>query len=78
MNLLGLLSSSNLASTNGPNRLVSNNNLRPVLDLLLDSLQLGCDHIDSLVALPLFEALTTAEDNANAAIQSSLRLRGNE
>lgn len=78
MDFLGLLGAGDLSSTNSPDRLVGNDDLGPILNLLLDSSQLRCNDVDSLVALALFQALAAAEDNANTTIESSLGLGGNE
>lgn len=75
MDLLGLLSGGNLAGTNGPDGLVGDDNLRPVCHLFLDSLQLACDDLNGLVGLSLLKRFTTAEDNTDSAVQSSLGFR---
>lgn len=55
MNLLGLLGGSNLAGTDGPDRLVGNDNLSPLLfgELLGGSIELTGDNVDGLVGLAL-------------------------
>lgn len=78
MDLLGLLGASHLSGTNSPDRLVGNDDLGPILDLLLNSSKLRCDDVDSPIALALFQALAAAEDNANTSIESSLGLGSNE
>lgn len=61
-----------------PNRLVSNNNLAPVLDLIRNRLQLRRDNLNRLVRLPLLEALATAQNHADAAVDRGLGLGRNE
>lgn len=63
---------------NSPNGLISNNNLAPVLDLIRNSLELRSDNLNRLVRLPLLEALTTAQNHAESAVQRSLGLGGNK
>lgn len=74
MNFLCLLGGRDLSGTNGPNWLVCNDNLAPVRDLLCNSTNLACNHIDGLVGLSLLEALTTAEDNTDTAVEGGLGL----
>lgn len=78
VDFLCLLSRSNFSSANSPNWLVSNNYLRPVGDLILDSLQLRSNDINGLVALSLFQCLAAAENNADSAVESGLGLGCNE
>lgn len=96
MDLLCLLSGSDLAGANGPmqwlvdgesfgrpgpcspDRLVGDDDLRPVLDLVCDSLELGCNDLDGLACLALLQALTAAQNNAETAINGSLGLACNE
>lgn len=55
MDLLGLLGGSDLAGTNSPDGLISNNDLSPLLlgQLLGGSVQLTGDDLDGLVGLAL-------------------------
>ena len=78
MNFLRLFSASHLSSTNSPDRFIGNDNLGPIRNFILDGLQLRCNNIDGLIALPLFQALAAAEYNADAPIESSLGLGSNE
>ena len=65
-------------SSNLPDGLVGNDNLAPVLDLVCNSLKLLGDNVDSGASLPLLEALTAAQNNADATVERSLGLAGNE
>lgn len=55
MDLLGLLGGSDLAGTDGPDGLVSDDNLSPLLlaELLGGSVELASDDVDGLVGLAL-------------------------
>lgn len=72
MDFLCLLGGSDLPSTNSPNWFVRNDDLRPVRDLVLDSLQLRSDDLDRLVVLSLLQGFTAAEDNAESSIEGGL------
>lgn len=61
-----------------PDGLVGDDNLAPVLDLVRNSLELLGDDVDGGAGLPLLEALATAQDDANAAVERGLGLAGNE
>lgn len=61
-----------------PDRLVGNDNLRPVLDGVRHSLQLLGHDSNSAAGLPLLQALTTAENNAQSAISRGLCLASDE
>jgi hypothetical protein len=80
MDSLSLLSRSNLSGTNGPDWLISNNDLGPLLlaQNLLNSRKLGRDNRLSLTGLALGKGLAAAEDNPDAAIDGSLGLGGDE
>lgn len=78
MDVLGLLGGGDLAGANGPDGLVGDDDLAPVLDLVRDSLELLGDNVDGGAGLPLLEALTAAQDDANAAVERSLGLAGDE
>ena len=78
MYFLCLLGAGHLPGSDGPDGFVGNDNLGPVLDLFLDSPQLRSDDFDGFVALSLFQRLSTAENDADSTIESSLGLRGNE
>lgn len=77
VNLLSLLGGGDLASANGPDGFVGNDNLGPVVDLGLEGLELLADNLNGLAGLALLEALTTAPDDVNAVLGSVLGLGGN-
>lgn len=73
------LRSGNLSGTNGPDRLVSNDNLGPVLaDGVENGLELAGDNLDGVVVLALLEAFAAAKDDAEAGIERSLGLGRNK
>lgn len=78
VDLLGLLSAGDLAGADGPDGLVGNDDLAPVLDLLGDSAELVGNDVDSLVGLSLLEGLANAENNTESVVESGLGLGGNE
>lgn len=78
MDLLGLLSAGDLAGADGPDRLVGNDDLAPVLDLLGDGAELVGDDVDGLVGLSLLEGLTNAENNTESVVEGGLGLGGDE
>ena len=78
MNLLGLLSAGDLAGTDGPDGLVGNDDLAPVLDLLGDGAELVGDNVDGLVGLSLLKSLANAQNNAEAVVKGGLGLGSNE
>lgn len=78
MHLLRLLSRGNLAGANGPDRLVRNDNLAPVLDVALQALELLGDNLDSLSGLALLKGLTTAPDDGDAVLGGVLGLLGDD
>lgn len=78
VNLLGLLSAGDLAGADGPDGLVGNDDLAPVLDLLGDGAELVGDDFDGLVGLSLLEGLTNAENNTEAVVEGGLGLGGDE
>lgn len=61
-----------------PDGLVGNDDLAPVLDLVGNSLKLLGDNVHGGAGLPLLEALTAAQDDAEATVDRSLGLAGNE
>ena len=63
---------------NSPDGLVGNDDLAPVLDLVRNSLELLSDDVDCGAGLPLLEALAAAKNDADAAVERSLRLAGDE
>lgn len=78
VDLLRLLRRCDFAGANGPHRLVCDDDLGPVLGLLLDRGQLVCHHFDCLLCLPLVERLAAAEDDIQASAEGGGRLAGNE
>lgn len=63
---------------NLPDRLISNNDLGPVLDLVGNSLKLLRYNLDGLSGLTLLQALTAAQNNTEPTINGSLGLAGDE
>ena len=78
MNLLCLLGASNLSGTNSPDRLVGNDDLGPVRNLISNGLQLGSDNVDGLVGFSLFQALSNAQNDTDISGKGGLRLGCNE
>lgn len=78
MDLLGLLSGGDLASADGPDGLVGNDDLAPVGNLGLEGLELLLDDLDGLASLTLLEALTTAPDDAQTVLSGVLGLGGDD
>lgn len=78
VNLLGLLSAGDLAGADGPDGLVGNDDLAPVLDLLGDGTELVGNDVDGLVGLSLLKGLANAENNAESVVERSLSLGGDE
>lgn len=76
VNLLCLLGSGNLASADGPDGLVGNDNLGPVTgaNLGLEGVQLLGDDRDGRAGLTLLERLAAAPDDADAVVGSVLGL----
>lgn len=78
MDLLGLLSGSNLASANGPDGLVGDDNVGPVRDLRLERLDLGRDELNGLASLTGLEGLAAAPDDLEAVLGGVLGLGGDD
>lgn len=78
MNLLRLLGGGDLAGANGPDGLVGDDDLAPVLDLLADGSELVDDNLHGLASVALLEGLTAAQDDVDAAVKGSLGLVGDE
>mmetsp|Transcript_22539 Transcript_22539/g.45270 ORF Transcript_22539/g.45270 Transcript_22539/m.45270 type:complete len:234 (-) Transcript_22539:152-853(-) len=76
MHLLGLLRGSDLAGANGPDRLVGNDDLRPVLDGLGNSLHLTFANLNGLASLSFFKELTDAKNYSESVVQSIFGLDG--
>lgn len=76
MDLLGLLSGSNLASADSPDGLVGNDNVGPVGDLGLEGLELLRDEVDGLASLTGLEGLAAAPDDLEAVLSGVLGLGG--
>jgi hypothetical protein len=78
VDLLGLLSGSNLASANGPDGLVGDDNVGPVGDLRLEGLDLSRDELNGLASLTGLEGLAAAPDDLEAVLGSVLGLGGDD
>jgi hypothetical protein len=78
VDLLGLLSGSNLAGTNGPDGLVGDDNVGPVGDLRLEGLDLSRDELNSLASLTGLEGLAAAPDDLEAVLGGVLGLGGDD
>lgn len=78
VHLLSLLGGGNLASSNSPDGLVSDDDLGPVADLGFECLKLLGHDIDRLASLTLLEALATAPDDAEAILSGILGLGGDD
>ena len=76
MHVLGLLGGGDLAGANGPDGLISDDDLAPVRDLGLERLKLLGDDVDGLAGLALLQALAAAPDDANVVLGSELGLGG--
>lgn len=76
MDLLGLLSGSNLASADSPDGLVGNDNVGPVGDLGLEGLELLRDEVDGLASLTSLEGLAAAPDDLETVLSGVLGLGG--
>mmetsp|Transcript_6989 Transcript_6989/g.13748 ORF Transcript_6989/g.13748 Transcript_6989/m.13748 type:complete len:229 (+) Transcript_6989:433-1119(+) len=66
MDFLSLSGSGHDTSSNSPNRLISNDDLRPVLDFLEKGLHLGGKDLEHLTTVPLLKSLANAGNNAKA------------
>jgi hypothetical protein len=78
VNVLGIIRGGSKTSTNSPNRLISNDNVGPVLDLLNDGINLSVDNVNGLVSVTLLKGLANAENNAKTVIKSKLGLVSNK
>jgi hypothetical protein len=78
VNLLRLLSGGDFAGADGPDGLVGDDDLAPVLNLLADGGELVDDDLHGLAGVALLEGLTAAEDDIDAAVDGSLGLVGDE
>lgn len=78
MDLLGLLSGGNLASANGPDGLVGDDDVGPVGDVRLERLDLGGDELNGLVGLAGLEGLAAAPDDLDAVLSGVLGLGGDD
>jgi hypothetical protein len=63
---------------NIPDRFIRNDDLAPVLDLVCNSLELAGHNLDRLARFTLLEALTAAQNHADAAVKRCLGLGRNE
>ena len=71
MSILGNLWRGSLAGSNCPDWLIGNDDLSPVSDALLGSIELSFEHIVGLVSLTLFKRLSNAKDCVEAYLLSS-------
>jgi hypothetical protein len=78
VNLLRLLGGGDLAGADGPDGLVGDDDLAPVLDLLADGSKLTDDDLHGLASVALLESLTAAEDDVDAAVNGGFGLVGDE
>ena len=80
MDLLRLRGRGHLARANGPDRLVGNNDIGPLLgaDRLRYGTELFSDDGDGVALLALLERLATAQDDADVLVEGVLCLRGDE
>lgn len=78
VDLLSLLDGGNLASADGPDGLVGDDDVAPVGDLGLEGLDLGGDELDGLAGLAGLEALTAAPDDLQAVLGGVLGLGGDD
>jgi len=78
VNLLCLLGGGNLAGADGPDGLVGDDDLAPVLDLLGNGGKLADDNLHGLAGIALLEGLTAAQNDVDAAVNGSLGLVGDE
>lgn len=75
---MGVLGSSGQAGTDGPDRLVGDDDVGPVLDLFGDSLQFSDTHVQGLAGLLLLDGLTDTENDLETLIKSEGDLIGDE
>jgi hypothetical protein len=66
------------SGVNIPDGLIGHDDLAPVLDLIRHSLQLARNNTHRLITLPLLQAFSTAKNNAQSTVKSSLGLAGDE
>lgn len=80
VDLLGLLGGSDLAGADGPDGLIGNDDLLPLLlgKVLGDSSKLPSNDVDGFASLTLLQGLTNAKDDVQATINGSLGLASNE
>ena len=78
MGFLSLFWGSSDSSANCPNWFVSNDDLRPVSDLLSNDLKMLLAHLHGVSSFSLFKKLSNAVDDAESSIQSLLDLLANE
>ena len=77
VHLLGLLNRGDLASANGPDGLVGDDNFGPIINLGLDRSKLLLDYRNSLAGFTLLERLAAAPDDIDAALGGELGLGSN-
>jgi len=76
VSILSNLWRGNLSGSNGPDWLISNDNLSPVGDALLGSIELSLEDIVGLLSLTLLKSLSNAEDGVEANLLGSCQLLG--
>ena len=78
MGLLGDLGSGSLAGTNGPDGLVGDDDVGPLVDGCLDGIKLSLEHIVGLVFVSLLKSLTNAKDGLKTSGLSLSDLLGDD
>jgi hypothetical protein len=77
VDFLGLFGRGDLASTDGPDGLISNDDLAPVGDLSLQGSELASNNLEGLSRLALLQAFAAAPYGADAVLGSVLGLGSN-
>lgn len=77
VDLLGVLGGGSETGTDGPDGLVGNDHVGPVLDLGDDGVELGSDNVQGLASLLLVNGLSDTEDDVETVVKSVLGLVGN-
>lgn len=76
MNLLHLFASGIFACSDGPDGLISENNVAPVSDERLHCVQLFLNHFDGLIVFPLSESFSEAVDDLKSSFKGDFHLFG--
>lgn len=77
MSILSDLSWSSFTCANGPYRLISKDNLRPIFDTPFNCIELLSQHFISQTSFPLFKRLPNANDRVHTLILSAFNLFSN-